>query len=94
MAQKLSEKEIKEKLNDLDHWEIGENGFLEKQFQFSDFLQAFSFMTRLAMVAEKMNHHPDWSNVYNRVNIRLSTHDAGGLTNLDFKFALAADKLR
>jgi len=60
---------------------------LQKQFTFSDFNAAFAFMTRVAMVAEKMNHHPEWFNVYNRVDVTLSTHDADGITALDFKLA-------
>ena len=67
---------------------------LHKQFKFKDFSEAFSFMTRIAFLAEKMNHHPDWSNVYNTVSIRLNTHDAGGVvTEKDRKLALAIDAL-
>ena len=60
---------------------------------FADFVQAFGFMTQLALHAEKMNHHPEWSNVYNRVNIVLTTHDAGGLTERDITLARLADGL-
>ena len=71
-----------------------ENNMLQKQFKFKDFSEAFSFMTRIAFLAEKMNHHPDWSNVYNTVSIRLNTHDAGGVvTEKDRKLALAIDAL-
>lgn len=71
-----------------------ENNMLHKQFKFKDFSEAFSFMTRIAFLAEKMNHHPDWSNVYNTVSIRLNTHDAGGVvTEKDRKLALAIDAL-
>lgn len=71
-----------------------ENNMLHKQFKFKDFSEAFSFMTRIALLAEKMNHHPDWSNVYNTVSIRLNTHDAGGVvTEKDRKLALAIDAL-
>jgi 4a-hydroxytetrahydrobiopterin dehydratase len=71
-----------------------ENNCLERVFLFKDFVQAFSFMTRVALVAEKMNHHPDWSNVYNKVIIRLNTHDAGNtVTDKDRKLAMAIDKL-
>jgi 4a-hydroxytetrahydrobiopterin dehydratase len=66
---------------------------LQKSFKFSDFNQAFGFMTRVALVAEQMNHHPEWSNVYNRVDVVLSTHDAGGLTELDFKLAQFMDSV-
>ena len=69
-------------------------GYLEREFTFGDFTEAFAFMTRLAFVAEKMNHHPEWSNVYNRVKIRLTTHDEGNVvTDLDRAFAQAADRI-
>ncbi|MBP6413177.1 MAG: 4a-hydroxytetrahydrobiopterin dehydratase [Bacteroidia bacterium] len=71
-----------------------ENNALTKSFQFKDFSEAFSFMTRVAFLAEKMNHHPNWSNVYNQVNIRLSTHDAGNtVTDKDRKLAAAIDRI-
>lgn len=71
-----------------------ENNCLKRNFQFKDFIEAFAFMTRVAMVAEKMNHHPNWSNVYNKVTIELSTHDAGNtVTEKDRKLANAIDKL-
>jgi 4a-hydroxytetrahydrobiopterin dehydratase len=89
---KLSEAEILERLADLPHWERAD-GRLRRELVFPDFVAAFGFMTRLALVAEKLDHHPDWSNVYDRVTIELSTHDAGGLTRLDFELALAADRL-
>lgn len=71
-----------------------ENNALTKSLQFKDFSEAFSFMTRVAFLAEKMNHHPNWSNVYNQVTIRLSTHDAGNIiTDKDRKLAAAIDKI-
>jgi 4a-hydroxytetrahydrobiopterin dehydratase len=71
-----------------------EGNRLKKTFQFTDFNAAFGFMTRVALVAEKMNHHPFWSNVYNQVSIELSTHDAGDIvTDKDKKLAEAIDKL-
>lgn len=71
-----------------------ENNQLKKAFVFKNFIEAFSFMTRVALVAEKMNHHPLWTNVYNRVDISLNTHDAGDLvTDKDRKLAVAIDKL-
>lgn len=71
-----------------------ENNQLVRTFVFADFIQAFAFMTRVAFVAEKMNHHPEWTNVYNRVTIRLSTHDAGNVvTDRDHQLAAAIDKI-
>lgn len=67
-------------------WEV-RDGRLVRNFKFGDFSEAFAFMTRVALVAEAMNHHPDWSNVWNRVSVSLQTHDAGGLTDLDFQLA-------
>ncbi|MFC5386925.1 4a-hydroxytetrahydrobiopterin dehydratase [Aquamicrobium segne] len=66
---------------------------IERQFILRNFSQGFAFITRVALAAEKMNHHPEWSNVYNRVDIRLSTHDAGGLTELDFTLARRIDAI-
>ncbi|MGK7392827.1 MAG: 4a-hydroxytetrahydrobiopterin dehydratase [Candidatus Cyclobacteriaceae bacterium M2_1C_046] len=72
-----------------------ENNALKKTFEFSDFKEAFSFMTKVALVAEKMNHHPNWSNVYNKVEISLNTHDAGDVvTDKDRKLADEIDKLQ
>jgi len=73
-------------------WQLQESS-LHAQWQFKNFLQAMAFMNAVAEVAERMNHHPEWSNVYNRVNVRLTTHDAGGLTDLDFALAQAMDSL-
>ena len=71
-----------------------ESNFLRKQFKFKNFSEAFAFMTRIAMIAEKMNHHPDWSNVYNTVDIKLNTHDKGDIvTEKDHKLAAAIDAL-
>lgn len=71
-----------------------ENGRLSKEFNFKDFSEAFSFMTRVAMLAEKMDHHPDWSNCWNKVHIHLSTHDAGGIiTTRDLDLANKIDSL-
>jgi 4a-hydroxytetrahydrobiopterin dehydratase len=71
-----------------------ENNKLTKTFEFKNFIEAFGFMTRVALIAEKMNHHPEWKNVYNRVEISLSTHDAGDMvTERDKKLADAIDKL-
>ncbi len=83
---KLSEDQIKNELESLNGWII-QNGKLHKQFSFSDFVEAFSFMTKIALYAEKMNHHPEWFNVYNRITIDLMTHDAGGITSNDIALA-------
>ncbi len=73
---------------------IEENNELKRSFQFKDFKEAWSFMNKVALLAEKMNHHPDWRNVYNKVEIKLSTHDAGGeVTHLDHELAAQIDKL-
>ena len=74
-------------------WQENNDG-LEKTFEFTDFSKAFAFMTRVAILAEKANHHPEWSNVYNKVNIRLTTHDAGGIvTAKDRSLAQEIDQL-
>ena len=90
---RLSEEEIHRQLKALDGWSIVA-GKLRREFRFADFIEAFGFMTRLALAAEKMDHHPEWSNVYNRVVIELQTHDAAGLTVLDFALATAANRLQ
>ena len=89
---KLDDEEIRERLAGMPSWKVV-NGKLHRSFRFKDFVHAFGFMTSLALVAEDLDHHPDWSNVYNRVVIDLSTHDVGGITKLDFEFAEAANKL-
>jgi len=87
----LNEQEIKSKLSTIDKsWSISDKN-IKRTFVFKDFIEAFSFMTSVAIISEKLNHHPNWENVYNKVTITLSTHDAGGLTDLDFKLALAID---
>lgn len=88
MSQKLSNKEIQEKLRSLPGWAF-EGERLRAEFRFKDFVQAFGWMSSMALVAERMNHHPDWSNVYNRVSVELWTHDAGGITDKDFALASA-----
>ena len=85
MAKVLSHEEIIQILKQFDEkWEIEDNGKkLRKEFKFKSFIEAFSFMTKIAIYAEKKDHHPEWSNVYNRVDICLTTHDAGGITDKD-----------
>jgi 4a-hydroxytetrahydrobiopterin dehydratase len=84
--QKLSHEELQQRLLSMPHWSIRE-GKLYRHIQFQDFAQAFGFMTQIAIVAEKIDHHPEWFNVYNRVEIRLTTHDAGGISERDFALA-------
>ncbi|TCD13873.1 4a-hydroxytetrahydrobiopterin dehydratase [Oricola cellulosilytica] len=87
---KLDADAIKAGLQDLDGWSASEHGdAISKNFKFANFRKAFAFMTEMAIVAEKMNHHPEWFNVYNRVEVRLTTHDSGGVTELDMKLAAA-----
>lgn len=89
---KLTESEIQKSLDTLEGWSV-ENGKLHKEFKFDNFVAAFGFMTQLALIAESMNHHPEWFNVYNRVTIDMMTHDAEGITELDIEFAEHANKL-
>ena len=92
MAKKLSDDEIRSRLESLDGWQV-KDGKLHRDFKFDDFGAAFGFMTRAALAAEKMDHHPEWSNVYNRVSVDLTTHDARGITDNDFALAEAMNAL-
>lgn len=85
-----SEIEAKEELINSE-WEVKDNG-LEIKLVFGSFVEAFGFMSKVAILAEKQNHHPEWFNVYNKVNIRLTTHDKGGITAADFNLAELIDK--
>ena len=89
---RLSENDIIEELKNLPGWSVV-NEKLHKEFQFESFNQAFGFMTRAAMEIEKMNHHPEWFNVYNRITIELTTHDAGGITKNDVNLAKILNSL-
>lgn len=89
---RLSENEINEELKNLQGWSVV-NEKLHKEFQFENFNQAFGFMTRAAMEIEKMNHHPEWFNVYNRITVELTTHDAGGITKNDVNLAKILNSL-
>ena len=94
MAAKLDAAARKSALGALKGWtEVSGRDAITKKFVFKDFNQAFGFMTRVALVAEKMDHHPEWFNVYKTVEVTLSTHDAGGLTELDVKLATEMDRL-
>lgn len=89
---KLNQDEIQSLLKELSKWQLSDH-FIVRTFLFQDFLEAFGFMTKVAILAEKNNHHPNWSNVYNTVEIKLSTHDAGGLTHKDFDLARKIDSI-
>ena len=87
---KLSGSELDDKVKNLRGWEL-KDGKLQKSFKFSNFVEAFGFMTKIALEAEKINHHPEWSNVYNTVAVKLSTHDTNGITDYDIKLAKIMD---
>ena len=92
MAEKLTGAARAEALAELDGWsEVDSRDAIAKTFSFKTFNQAFGFMTRAALVAEKMDHHPEWFNVYNRVEVTLATHDAGGVTKKDIALARSMD---
>ena len=94
MAQKLTADARKSALAKLAGWsEVPGRDAITRKFVFKDFNQAFGFMTRAALVAEKMDHHPEWTNAYNRVDVVLSTHDAGGLTERDVALATEMDRI-
>ncbi|HEY5535206.1 MAG TPA: 4a-hydroxytetrahydrobiopterin dehydratase [Ignavibacteria bacterium] len=89
----LSTKEVNELLPvKLKNWSF-DGTYLSRNYKFSNFISAFSFMTAVAIVAEKMDHHPDWNNVYNRVTIKLNSHDAKGITGLDFELGESIEKI-
>jgi 4a-hydroxytetrahydrobiopterin dehydratase len=89
---KLEEAEVRRELADLPHWSLRSDK-LHREVRFGDFVEAFGFMSSMALVSEALNHHPEWSNVYQRVVIDLSTHDAGGITTLDLEWARRAERL-
>lgn len=89
---KLNDSEINERLTQLSGWSL-KDGKLHKDLQFNSFTDAFGFMTQIALVAEKMDHHPEWFNVYNKVSIDLSTHDLGGVSTWDFELAEKIDSV-
>ena len=94
MAIKLENSERSNALLQLNNWkELTERNAIKKTYQFSDFNAAFGFMCRAAIKAEKMDHHPEWFNVYNRVEVTLSTHDANGVTELDIQLAKFMDEI-
>lgn len=94
MIDRLSAKQRDDALSNLPGWHMVDGrDAITRTFTFADFSQAFGFMTRAALVAEKMDHHPEWSNVYKTVSVTLSTHEAGGLTVRDIELATAMDRL-
>jgi 4a-hydroxytetrahydrobiopterin dehydratase len=94
MARKLDPAERQAARAELPDWDMVDGrDAISRTFKFADFSAAFGFMSRVALAAEKLDHHPEWQNVWNRVEITLSSHDAGGLTERDIKFANIIDKL-
>ncbi|WAT19063.1 4a-hydroxytetrahydrobiopterin dehydratase [Aurantiacibacter sp. MUD11] len=93
-VEKLTQSAAEEALKGLDGWEFDRDGdAIRKLFTFADFSEAWGFMNRVALIAEKADHHPEWSNVYNRVDITLTTHDADGLSERDLRMAHAIEAL-
>jgi len=91
--QKLDAQQVERAMAQLPGWQLDAGrGAISRRFEFGDFGQAFAFMTRIALYAEKNDHHPEWSNVYNRVDVTLTTHDANGLTQRDLDLARHADE--
>lgn len=89
MVEKLTKNTIESISEKLKGWKVTKDQLaIERDFLFQDFAQAFSFMTRVALIAEKMDHHPEWFNVYNKLSIRLTTHDCGGLSQKDIDLAI------
>lgn len=92
MAEQVSPAALEAMMADLPDWQIRADGkAITRLFVFTNFTAAFGFMSRAAIIAEKMNHHPEWFNVYSRVDVTLTTHDKGGITTLDFDLARAMD---
>jgi 4a-hydroxytetrahydrobiopterin dehydratase len=89
---KLSDTDVSQRLATIPGWKL-EAGKLRREFVLADFVAAFGFMTRIALLAEKADHHPEWFNVYNKVQIALTTHDAGGISERDFKLAAQINAL-
>jgi 4a-hydroxytetrahydrobiopterin dehydratase len=94
MTTRLSETEVASLGTKIPHWSRAlDKDAIRREFKFADFSEAWGFMTRVALLAEKFDHHPDWSNVWNKVRIELTTHDAGGLSDKDVRLAQAIDEL-
>ncbi len=96
MVERISTQEIQHRLAELKDWAYNNDqgrDTLQKSFKFKNFVEAFGFMSKVALLAEKMDHHPEWSNVYNKVEIILTTHDASGVSEKDFQLAKLIDVL-
>lgn len=89
---KLDANEVTRRLTELAGWTV-QAGKLHREYKFADFVEAFGFMASAALIAERMNHHPEWFNVWNTVKVDLTTHDAGGITTRDFELAAAMERL-
>ena len=89
----LSKQEIQDRMKEIDVLWVVEGKFIHREIIFKDFVEAFSFMTAVAIIAEKSDHHPNWKNVYNKVTIDLNTHDADGITIKDFQLAKGIDQI-
>lgn len=92
MIEKLTDEAIADRLSDLNDWQLA-GGKLHREFKFANFVDAFGFMTRAAIEAEKMDHHPEWFNVYGKVVVDLTTHEAGGISERDFALAAIMNQL-
>lgn len=93
-SQKIGANPLQDGLAKLPQWQLSSDGnAITREYGFSDFMQAFAFMAEMAIWSEKQNHHPEWCNVYNRVKVTLTTHDAGGLTEKDLAWARRADAI-
>jgi len=88
----MNDSEVRNRLQSLPHWHLRDNA-IHRELRFRDFVEAFGFMASVALCAERANHHPEWSNVYNRVTIRLTTHDTSGVSERDFALATEIDRL-
>ncbi len=93
MPAKLSPSEVTTRLTALPGWTLA-NEKLHREYQHADFVEAFGFMAKVALIAERMGHHPEWFNVYNKVIVDLTTHDAGGISAMDFDLATAMESVR
>lgn len=89
---KLSDQEISKELNDIEGWRVEDNALL-KNFVFEDFKETLAIMMGIGMIAEAMNHHPEWTNVYNKLSIKLTTHDEGGVTEKDIALAKKIEEI-